>query len=41
VYVTDTNNDRVQEFTNNGTFITKWGGEGTGDFEELEDIELD
>ena len=31
----------IQKFTSNGTLITKWGGEGTGAFEELEDIEPD
>ncbi|MGH9986503.1 MAG: 6-bladed beta-propeller [Nitrososphaeraceae archaeon] len=30
VYVADTDNDRVQKFDGNGTFITKWGGRGTG-----------
>ena len=25
VYVADTNNNRIQKFTDNGTFITKWG----------------
>ena len=31
MYVTDNSNDRVQKFTNNGTFITKWGSHGTAD----------
>ena len=31
VYVTDTNNDRAQKFTSNGTFITRWGSKGSGD----------
>ena len=30
VYVADTDNDRIQKFTSDGTFITKWGSEGTG-----------
>jgi DNA-binding beta-propeller fold protein YncE len=30
VYVSDTNNDRVQKFDSNGNFITKWGTAGTG-----------
>ena len=34
VFVLDTGNNRVQKFSNNGTFITKWGsvGEGEGQF---------
>jgi hypothetical protein len=35
VFVTDTaccgGNTRIQKFDNNGTFLTKWGSEGTGD----------
>ena len=31
VYVADTWNYRVQKFTSNGAFITKWGSEGSGD----------
>jgi hypothetical protein len=31
VFVVDGNNDRIQKFDNNGTFITKWGTSGTGD----------
>jgi len=27
VYVADSGNDRVQEFTSNGTFVTKWYNE--------------
>ena len=27
------NNHRVQKFTSNGTFLTKWGSEGTGNGE--------
>jgi tripartite motif-containing protein 71 len=30
VYITDQGNSRVQKFTSNGTFITKWGSEGSG-----------
>jgi streptogramin lyase len=33
VYVTDTGNDRIQKFTSNGTFLTKWGASGEGDGE--------
>src|SRR5918998_1163259 len=31
VYVADTNNNRIQKFTSNGGFVTKWGTQGTGD----------
>ncbi len=31
IYVTDTNNHRIQKFTADGEFITKWGSEGNGD----------
>lgn len=31
VYVTDTDNNRIQKFSSSGTFITKWGSYGTGD----------
>src|SRR4051812_10111307 len=30
VYVVDAGNNRIQKFTNNGTFITTWGSYGTG-----------
>ena len=30
-YVVDTGNDRVQKFTSDGSFVTKWGTTGTGD----------
>jgi tripartite motif-containing protein 71 len=30
VFVTDNENNRIQKFTNTGTFITKWGKEGSG-----------
>ena len=30
VFVTDPDNNRGQKFTNNGTFITKWGQRGEG-----------
>ena len=33
VYVTDSNNNRVQKFTSDGTFIKKWGNPGSGDGE--------
>ena len=31
IYVSDINNHRVQKFTGDGKFITKWGSEGSGD----------
>src|SRR5437868_12773438 len=31
VYVADTNNNRIQKFNSTGTFLTKWGSNGTGD----------
>src|SRR6476469_4422091 len=31
VYVSDFSNDRVQKFTSNGKFITKWGTSGSAD----------
>jgi len=31
VYVADTYNHRIQKFSSSGTFITKWGSQGTGD----------
>jgi len=33
IYVADTENNRIQKFTNGGTFVTVWGSEGTGDGE--------
>jgi tripartite motif-containing protein 71 len=30
LYVADTDNDRIQRFTRDGTFISKWGSTGTG-----------
>ena len=43
VYVTDENNNRVQEFDSNGTFIRKWGSNGSseGQFLKPEGIDLD
>ncbi len=34
VYVVEPSEDRIQKFTNNGTFVTKWGqyGEDNGQF---------
>jgi sugar lactone lactonase YvrE len=31
VYVVDTGNNRIQKFTSDGIFLTKWGTYGTGD----------
>lgn len=31
VYVVDSGNNRVQKFTSNGVFLTKWGSAGSGD----------
>jgi glucose/arabinose dehydrogenase/plastocyanin len=31
IYVADTSNNRIQVFSNNGTFISKWGKYGTAD----------
>src|SRR5439155_11111231 len=30
-FVADTVNNRIQKFTNTGTFLTKWGSNGSGD----------
>lgn len=30
LYVADSNNDRIQRFTRDGTFISEWGSTGTG-----------
>jgi streptogramin lyase len=30
VYVADTNNQRIQKFDSNGSFLTKWGSKGSG-----------
>ena len=37
VYVADSGNSRIQKFTSDGKFITKWGSEGsqTGQFRSL------
>ena len=43
IYVTDVNNHRIQKFTSDGEFITKWGTEGNGDgeFSSPEGIDVD
>jgi len=30
VYVSEGNNNRIQKFTSEGVFVSKWGTEGTG-----------
>jgi DNA-binding beta-propeller fold protein YncE len=42
-YITDTNNHRIQKFSSDGKFITKWGSKGSGDGELLgpEGIDVD
>jgi hypothetical protein len=43
VFVADTFNNRIQKFTNTGTFITKWGSSGSdnGQFELPVDVAID
>jgi DNA-binding beta-propeller fold protein YncE len=43
VYIADQNNDRIQKFSKDGTFITAWGeeGEGNGQFLHTHGIDLD
>jgi len=43
VYVADTNNGRIQEFTPTGAFIRKWGtfGSGNGEFGNLTGVATD
>lgn len=43
LFVTDSGNHRVQLFDKNGTFITKWGSEGSedGQFSKPESIDVD
>jgi DNA-binding beta-propeller fold protein YncE len=31
VYVVDTHNHRIQKFSSEGVFVTKWGTKGSGD----------
>ena len=31
MYVADKDNDRIQKFDSNGTFVTMWSTKGTGD----------
>ena len=43
IYVTDTDNNRIQKFSKDGTFITKWGKKGSaaGEFSSPSDIATD
>ena len=43
MYITDEENNRIQKFTSNGTFLTEWGSKGTddGEFNRPEGIDLD
>jgi len=43
IYVGDTGNKRIQKFTPNGTFLTSWGSEGSGNgqFLGLHDVSVD
>lgn len=43
VYVIDAGNNRVQKFTGNGTFVTKWGtsDNGSGQFNDPRGIDID
>ena len=41
IFVADTNNHRIQNFDNNGNFITMWGSEGTGDYQFIEPISIE
>jgi DNA-binding beta-propeller fold protein YncE len=43
MYTADSGNNRVQKFTTDGKFITKWGTEGTknGEFKTLHDVAVD
>jgi len=40
IYVADNNNHRIQKFTSQGVFVSKWGMDGTGDgeFDQLNGI---
>ena len=43
VFVADTGNTRIEEFTNTGTFVTQWGcrGSGVGQFNSLGGVAAD
>ncbi|MDE1764561.1 MAG: hypothetical protein KGH88_10035, partial [Thaumarchaeota archaeon] len=42
VYVTDTNNNRIEKFSNDGKFLTEWGtyGSGNGQFNLPTDVAI-
>jgi DNA-binding beta-propeller fold protein YncE len=40
IYVADTGNERVQQFTRAGAFVAAWGGYGTGPAELIEPVGL-
>jgi DNA-binding beta-propeller fold protein YncE len=40
VYITDTFNQRIQKFTSDGQFLTKWGSNGTGDGQFLRPFDV-
>lgn len=43
IYVADSGNNRIQKFDSNGTFITQWGGPGSGEgeFKQPTDVAVD
>jgi|GEM_PF-1854001 len=43
IYVSDTGNNRIQKFTNNGIYVTQWGtlGTGSGQFSYPQGITID
>jgi len=41
LYVADWGNDRIQKFTADGTFITKWGSHGNGQFIRPSGLSMD
>jgi DNA-binding beta-propeller fold protein YncE len=43
IYITDTNNHRIQKFSSEGDFISSFGSEGEGDgqFIEPEGVDVD
>ena len=40
VYVLDTGNKRVEEFTSDGTYVTQWGSSGSGNGQFLEPLAI-
>ena len=43
VYVPDLNGNRIQKFTSDGTFVTKWGvfGDANGQFKQPQGVAVD